>query len=150
MAQSLSKVLLHLVFSTKNRRPWIDTGVEEELFRYLSGICRELRCPAHKIGGTDDHVHIACSLSRTVSISHLLQELKASSSAWIKGKSDRYRDFGWQNGYGAFSIGQSNLDDLRKYIANQREHHRELSFQDEFRQFLAKYEVAFDEQYVWD
>ena len=150
MAQSLSNVLLHLVFSTKNRRPWIEVEFDEELARYVAGICRELGCPSHKIGGTDDHLHVACSLSRTMPISKLLGEIKASSSKWIKTKGDRYEDFAWQNGYGAFSIGQSQLDYLRHYIANQREHHRQMSYQDEFRELLAKYAVDFDERYVWD
>lgn len=150
MAQSLSNVLLHLVFSKKNRRPWIDVGLDEELAKYISGICRNLGCPSHGIGGTDDHLHIACSLSRTVAISKLLEDIKTSSSKWIKTRGDRYADFAWQNGYGAFSIGQSQLDDLRHYIANQREHHRRMTFQDEFRQLLAKYAVDFDERYVWD
>jgi putative transposase len=93
MAQSLSNVLLHLVFSTKNRQLWIDVDIEEELFKYIAGICRELKCPSHKIGGTDDHIHIACSLSRTIAISKLLEEIKSSSSKWIKTKGDRYTDF---------------------------------------------------------
>jgi putative transposase len=150
MAQSLSNVLLHLVFSTKNRRNWIDVGIEEELFKYVSGICREWNCPAHKIGAGDDHVHIACSLSRTISISKLVEEIKTGSSKWIKTEGDRYAGFCWQDGYGAFSVGQSQLDDLRRYIGNQREHHRRSSFQEEFRELLKRYEIAFDERYVWD
>lgn len=150
MAQSLSNVLLHIVFSTKNRRPWINAELDEELAKYIAGICREVGCPSHKIGGTDDHLHIACSLSRTMAISKLLEEIKSSSSKWIKSKGERYAGFAWQNGYGAFSIGQSQLDDLRQYISNQRAHHQKMSFQDEFRQLLAKYQVSFDERYVWD
>jgi putative transposase len=150
MAQSLSNVLLHIVFSTKNRQPWIDVEIEEELFKYVAGICRELKCPSHKIGAADDHIHIACSLSRTIAISKLVEEIKSSSSKWIKTKGDRYREFAWQNGYGAFSIGQSQLSDLCDYIANQREHHRRSTFQEEFRALLAKYNIEFDERYVWD
>ena len=150
MAQSLSNVLLHLVFSTKNRRPWINLEIEEELFKYVAGICRELKCPSHKIGGSDDHLHIACTLSRTMAVSKLMEEIKSSSSKWIKTKGDRYADFAWQNGYGAFSIGQSQLGDLGHYIGKQREHHRRLTFQEEYRRLLAKYGVEFDERYVWD
>lgn len=150
MAQSLSNVLLHIVFSTKNRPPWINVEIEEELFKYIAGTCCNLGCPSHKIGGADDHIHIACSLSRTMSISKLLEEIKTSSSKWIKTKSNEYGEFAWQNGYGAFSIGQSQLSDLKHYIAKQREHHRRLSFQDEYRQILAKYDVEYDERYVWD
>jgi len=150
MAQSLSNVLLHIVFSTKNRQPWIDVEIEEELFKYIAGICRELKCPSHKIGGTDDHIHIACSLSRTIAISKLVEEIKSSSSKWIKTKDDRFSNFAWQNGYGAFSIGQSQLSDLCRYIANQRDHHRRSTFQDEYRSLLEKYGIQFDERYVWD
>jgi putative transposase len=150
MAQSLANVLIHLVFSTKNRHRWIDSEIEEELFKYVSGICREVHCPAHKLGASDDHIHIACSLGRTISISKLVEEIKTGSSKWIKTRGLRYSEFAWQNGYGAFSIGQSQLDDLRRYIANQREHHRHVSFQDEFREFLRRYEIEFDERYVWD
>jgi putative transposase len=150
MAQSLSNVLLHIVFSTKNRHPFIDVDIEEELFKYIAGICRNLKCPTHRIGGADDHVHIACSLSRTIAISKLVEEIKTGSSKWIKTKSDRYADFAWQNGYGAFSIGQSQLADLVRYIANQRQHHRRLTFQEEFRALLTKYQIEFDERYVWD
>lgn len=150
MSQSLSNVLLHIVFSTKHRQRWIDVDIEPRLVKYLAGACRKLGCSAHKIGGTDDHIHIACSLARTLSISKLVEELKTGSSKWFKTQGDRYATFAWQNGYGAFSVGQSQLDDLRRYIANQREHYRILSFQDEFRAMLTKYQVDFDERYVWD
>lgn len=150
MPQSLSNVLLHIVFSTKNRRTWIDTDIENELFAVLASICNELNCPPHKIGGTDDHVHICCSLARTQEVSKLVGALKANSSAWIKTKGNQYEAFAWQNGYGAFSIGQSQLDSLRHYITTQREHHGRTSFQDEFRALLEKYQVEFDERYVWD
>jgi REP-associated tyrosine transposase len=150
MAQSLSNVLLHLVFSTKNRQPWIDIDIEEELTKYTAGICREIGCASHKMGCADDHIHIACTLSRTMAISKLIEEIKTGSSKWMKTKGDQYAEFAWQNGYGAFSIGQSQLSDLRHYIGNQREHHRRISSQDEFRQMLAKYQVEYDERYVWD
>jgi REP-associated tyrosine transposase len=150
MAQSLSNVLIHLVFSTKNRRPWINVEIEDELFKYIAGICREVGCPAHKIGANDDHIHIACSVGRTIAISKLVEDIKTGSSKWIKTKGDRYDGFSWQNGYGAFSIGQSQLDDLCRYIGNQREHHRRISFQEEFRELLLRYEIEYDERYVWD
>jgi putative transposase len=150
MAQSLSNVLLHLVFSTKHRRRWIDLAIEAELFPYVATICNTLRCPSHAIGAADNHIHIACSLSRTITVSKLVQEIKQDSSKWIKLKGPQLADFAWQNGYGAFSIGQSQLDDLRGYIRSQRDHHRRVSFQDEFRELLKRYEIAFDERYVWD
>ena len=150
MAQSLSNVLLHVVFSTKNRQPWIDPVIERELFPYVATVCRTLDCDSHAIGGADDHIHIACSLSRTISISKLVQEIKQDSSKWIKTRGTQYSEFAWQNGYGAFSIGQSQLNDLRRYIANQRNHHRHTSFQGEFRKLMELHEIAYDERYVWD
>jgi putative transposase len=109
MSQSLANVLVHLIFSTKNRVALLRPEVESELFPYVATICREHGCPTHQIGGTDDHLHLVCSLSRTISLSNLLQEVKASSSKWIKGKGKSYGGFSWQNGYGAFSIGQSQF-----------------------------------------
>jgi len=109
-----------------------------------------LGCPSHKVGGADDHIHIACSLSRTITIAKLIEEIKTSSSKWIKTKGNKFGMFAWQGGYGAFSIGQSQLDDLRGYIANQRQHHERVSFQDEFRKLCEKYGVPIDERYVWD
>lgn len=150
MPQSLANVLIHLVFSTKGRRPWIDENIEDELFRYLATICSEHDCTALQIGGTDDHVHIACNLTRTVTVSKLVEEIKRSSSKWMKTKGPRFAGFAWQNGYGAFSIGQSQVDDLKRYIAGQREHHRQESFQDELRKLLARYQIHYDEKYVWD
>jgi len=150
MAQSLSNILLHIVFSTKHRQLWIDEHIEAELVKYLATACRTLECLSHAIGAADDHIHIACSLSRTLTVSKLVQEIKQDSSKWMKPKGERYTEFAWQNGYGAFSIGQSQLRDLRAYITNQREHHRRTTFQDEFRQICAKYGVEFDERYVWD
>jgi putative transposase len=150
MAQSLANVLLHVVFSTKHRQPFKDEGVDRDLFRYIATACKSLGCPSHGIGGADDHIHIACSLGRTTTISDLIQHIKQDSSKWMKSQGPEYAEFAWQNGYGAFSIGQSQLDDLRRYIRNQREHHRRESFQDEFRTLLVKYDIQFDERYVWD
>jgi putative transposase len=150
MPQSLANVLLHIVFSTKVRVPLISPEIEEDLWAYLATVCRTLDCPAHAIGGMPDHVHIACSLSRTTTIADLLNALKSDSSKWIKALDGKQRDFAWQAGYGAFSIGQSQLDEVRRYIARQKEHHRVRTFQDEFREMLQRYEVPFDERYVWD
>ena len=150
MAQSLSNILLHIVFSTKNREPFIDEAIERDLFKYVATVSRTLHCPTHGIGAADDHIHIACSLARTIAVSQLIQEIKQESSRWIKQQGPSYVDFSWQNGYGAFSIGQSQLDDLHRYIASQREHHRRITFQDELRQLLDRYRVEYDERYVWD
>jgi len=150
VAQSPANVLVHLIFSTKHRHPWIRPEVRSELHRYVAGICRKQGCPALDVGGTEDHVHILFSLSRTVTISKLDEEVKTGSSKWIKSKGQEYADFAWQGGYGAFSIGQSGVEAARRYIGRQEEHHRKVSFQDEFRAFLRKYGVAYDEGYVWD
>ena len=148
MPQSLSNILLHVVFSTKNRRALIGPDVEDELWRYLASACTAHGCQAHRVGGTVDHVHILCGLARTVTASSLLAEVKASSSKWMKTKG--VGEFGWQNGYGAFSIGQSQFEDVAAYIARQKERHRCLTFQEEYREFLRKYRVEYDERYVWD
>ncbi|WP_428307804.1 IS200/IS605 family transposase [Lacipirellula sp.] len=150
MAQSISNILLHIVFSTKNREPFIDESIERDLFKYIATVARTLHCPTHGIGAADDHIHIACSLARTASVSNLIQGIKQDSSHWMKQQGAAYIDFAWQNGYGAFSIGQSQLADLQRYIAGQRDHHRREPFQDEFRCLLKRYEIDFDERYLWD
>ena len=150
MAQSLSCILIHLIFSTKMRQPLIPSDVKQELHSYMAGISRSQDAFVHEIGWTEDHTHLLVSLPRTLCLSKLIEEIKRGSSKWIKTKGEQYRLFAWQNGYGAFSIGQSNYDALRRYIQNQVEHHKKVSFQDEFRSFLKKYKVPYDEKYVWD
>lgn len=150
MAQSLSKILLHLVFSTKNRESWISPDVRPALHAYLAGAVRALNAEAYRVGGVADHVHIACTLPRTLPVSKLLEEIKKSSSAWIKQQAPTCRGFVWQAGYGAFSLGQSQLDALIAYIDRQEEHHRKRTFKEEFVEFLNRYGVDYDERYVWD
>jgi putative transposase len=151
MAQSLAKILLHLVFSTKERRSFLrDQPLCEELHRYLGGILTHLDCQPLVIGGVEEHVHILFVHSRTATVADVVKELKRGSSVWLKTKSPTLAEFSWQNGYGVFSIGQSQVDDVRAYIAGQEEHHRKNSFQDEFRRLLQRYEVEYDERYVWD
>jgi len=120
------------------------------MHEYLGGICRELDCPAIRIGGVEDHVHVLCRLGRSIRIADLLRNLKRDSSKWAKAEFSGLRDFSWQAGYGAFSISPSHVDRLVSYISNQHEHHRKESFQDEFRRLLRKYDVEWDERYVWD
>src|SRR5713226_9056922 len=135
MPQSLASVLVHLVFSTKNRQPFISPEIEPQLHPYLATVFRTLDSPTLTINGTEDHVHVLFRLGRKISLAKLVEEIKTSSSKWIKTKATAYKDFHWQSGYGAFSIGQSGVEDLKKYIANQKEHHRKKSFQEEFRAF---------------
>ena len=150
MPQSLSSVLIHLVFSTKNREPLIAPAIEAELHPYMATIFREHSSPSLIIDGTTDHVHMLFALSRTITIANLVEEVKTGSSKWLKTKGREFRNFHWQRGYGAFSIGQSNVTDLKRYIRNQKQHHRRITFQDEYRKFLKRYEIGFDERYVWD
>lgn len=149
MGQSLVKDYIHIVFSTKLRKPFIDETIENELFAYLGGVCNKLDCTVLKVGGYTNHVHILCMLSKNITLSKLLQDLKSNSSKWIKTKGENYQNFFWQDGYGAFSVNPSEVEIVVNYIANQQEHHRKKNFQDEFRVFLEKYEVEFDERYVW-
>lgn len=151
MPQSLAKILVHTVFSTKDRRPFLsDKSLREELHRYLGGILANHDCQPIIIGGVEDHVHILTALARTVTAAETVKEVKRGSSLWLKTKSPDLDGFAWQNGYGIFSVGFSQVETVRDYIAGQEEHHRKVSFQDEFRSFLRKYEIEFDERYVWD
>ena len=151
MSQSLSKILIHTVFSTKQRRPFLrDKPLREELHRYLGGILANLDCQPIIVGGVEDHVHLLSVLSRTCQPAEMVKELKRGSSLWIKTKDPQMQDFAWQSGYGVFSIGFSQIESARGYIVRQEEHHKKISFQDEFRQFLQRYHIAFDERYVWD
>jgi len=149
--QSLAKILVHTVFSTKDRRPFLrDKPLRDELHRYLGGILTNLECQPIIVGGVENHVHLLCALSRTCDAAAMVKEVKRGSSLWLKTKSPDLADFAWQNGYGIFSIGFSQIESVREYIAGQEEHHRKVSFQDEFRQLLRRYEIEFDERYVWD
>jgi putative transposase len=150
MPQSLSKVYVHLVFSTKNRIPLIDSVMEARLFDYLGGICKMLDCNPIQIGGHKDHVHILCLLSRKVPQMQLVEEVKKSSSKWIKEIFPEKKDFYWQNGYGIFSVNPTEISTVTTYICNQAEHHQTKTFQQEFLAFLHKYKVEYDEKYVWD
>lgn len=150
MPQSLSSILIHLIFSTKNREPFITPAIETELHPYMATIFRELKSPSLAINGTDDHVHILFSLARVIAIADLLQEVKTETSKWIKTKGPEFRNFHWQNGYGAFSIGKSQVQEVERYIHGQKEHHRRVTFQDEYRKFLKAYGIDYDERYVWD
>ena len=151
MPQSLSQIYLHVVFSTKNRARLLqDRGLRERTHAYLAGACRNLDSPSIIVGGVEDHVHILCRLAKTLSISEFVRELKRESSKWLKDQSPDLSSFFWQGGYGAFSISPGHVDGLTGYIARQEEHHKQETFQEEFRRVLRLYGIEFDEQYVWD
>jgi REP element-mobilizing transposase RayT len=128
----------------------IDNDIKSTLFEYLGGICKGLECNPIKVGGHHDHVHVLCLLSKKISQVKLLEELKKQSSKWIKTKGQQYIDFYWQDGYGIFSVNPSEIEIVLQYIENQEEHHNKKTFQDEFRAFLNKYKIEFNERYIWD
>ena len=150
MPQSLSFLLVHIVFSTKDRAPVLDAPVRPDLHAYLATVARGADCECYRVGGVADHVHLAARHSRTVTTAKLVEELKTSSSKWLKTQSPALATFGWQRGYSAFSVRPSDLNALRHYIDTQEQHHRTKSFQDESRAFLTKYGIEFDERYGWD
>lgn len=150
MPQSLSRMLSHLIFSTKHREPWITPGVRDELQSYLGGVLKNIECPPIRVGGVADHVHLFFGLSRTFSIAQIVEKVKVASSKWIKDKGPEFRGFHWQNGYGIFSVSQSEAEKVEHYIATQEEHHRVMTFQEEYREFLERHRIEYDERYVWD
>jgi putative transposase len=150
MGQSLVKNYLHIIYSTKNRQPFIQPPIETELYSYLGGICNKHECQALKVGGYVDHVHILCMLSKKITLVNFIEHLKVHSSKWMKTKGEEFHNFYWQDGYGAFSVNPTQIETVIKYIANQHEHHRKKTYQDEYRGFLKKYKVEYDERYVWD
>ncbi len=150
MAQSLASIMIHLVFSTKDRVAWITPAIEASLHANMAQILKDLECPALKIGGMHDHIHILFALNRTKSVSQVVEDVKKKSSRWVKTEYPDLQGFQWQSGYGAFSVGQSGLEKTRDYIISQKEHHQLRSFQDEFQSFLKKYDITWDEKYLWD
>ncbi len=150
MPQSLSFLLVHIIFSTKDRAPVLSVDIRSELHPYLATVVRNAGCQCFRVGGVADHVHIALGLSRTATTARLVQELKTSSSHWLKTLSPDLSDFSWQRGYAVFSVGPTDLESLTHYIDTQEEHHRKRDFQSEYRAFLVKYGVDFDERYIWD
>ncbi len=150
MSQSLSQLYVHLVFSTKDRRPLLKPDVCPALEGYLAGIFDEIGSHAVKIGAWLDHVHSLFSLSKNLALRDAVQEVKTGSSAWLKTQGRALRNFHWQAGYGGFSVSQSEVPRVTQYILNQAEHHRWVTFQEEFRKFLRKHQVEYDERYVWD
>jgi putative transposase len=150
MPQSLARLHVHLVFSTKNRERLITDRVRDSLHAYLATVLANLGCPSVLINSIEDHAHLLFNLARTMAVSQVVEDVKKSSSKWIKTQGPEFAAFAWQAGYGAFAVSESNVETVRAYIANQREHHRQKTFQEEYRQFLERHRIAFDERYVWD
>ena len=151
MSQSLSKMWTHIIFSTRDRYPFLASAeIRGQTHAYLAGILRKHDCPTLLVGGVADHVHSLFVLSKNVSIAEIVYETKRGSSRWIKTQGSEFRQFHWQSGYGAFSVSQSHVERVRHYIADQDRHHHKVTFQDELREFLRRYEVKYDERYVWE
>jgi putative transposase len=151
MPQALSAVYIHLVFSTKNRRPFLrDHATRDGLHAYLGRASKELDCPPVLVGGVEDHVHLLARFGRTLSQANWVKELKRVSNEWLKQEANEYADFEWQGGYATFSVSPSSLEVVKEYIATQAEHHKQRGFQEELRALLRKHELEWDERYLWD
>jgi len=149
MANTYTSLHYHVIFSTKNRVPWIKPNLESRIWPYIGGIARKRKMTALQIGGCDDHLHALVQAPPIYSPSEIAQYLKGESSKWIHEEFPAMRDFGWQDGYGAFTVSKSDLPDVIRYIQNQREHHRKKTFQEEYLEFLNKYGIEYDERYLW-
>jgi REP element-mobilizing transposase RayT len=150
MPQTLTKLLVHVVFSTKGRRNLIAPEIESNLHAYIGGICRGCECPLLTIGGTANHVHLLVSVPKNVALSGFVMAIKKDSSRWIKTKGACFDDFHWQEGYGAFSVGESQVPALSEYIARQKEKHQNITFEEELVRFVEKYRLPYDPRYLWD
>jgi putative transposase len=151
MPQSLSNIIIHVVFSTKDRVPLLHKSLCQELYPYLATTVRELeRCECYRVNGVEDHVHLAVRQARTMTIAKLVEKVKVSSSKWIKGQGKELEAFAWQGGYFAGSVNYQDIDKLLAYIDGQEEHHRRVGFQEEYRALLHENGIEFDERYVWD
>ena len=150
MGQSLSKIYVHITFSTKNRENLIDKNIENTLYQYIGGICKSLECTPLQVGGYKNHIHILCLLSKKMTTIKLLEQVKKQSSKWVKKQGTKYVNFYWQSGYGIFSVNPTQINVVSNYIKNQEKHHQDKTFQDEFRDFLKRYNISYNEAYVWD
>ena len=150
MPQSPSKLYVHLVFSTKHREPLLPAPLQAEMHAYLATVLTNSDSPAIKVGGTSDHVHALFRLSKNSSLAAIVEEIKTSSSKWIKTQGRALAAFHWQSGYGGFSVSPADVEGVAKYIAQQETHHRTVSFQEEYRKLLESHGIEYDEGYVWD
>ena len=150
MPQSLACLYAHLVFSTKNREPFIVPDLAPRLYAYIGGILRETGSVLIEAGGMPDHIHLLISLGRQVAVADTVRTIKSNSSRWVHETFPARAAFAWQSGYGAFTVSFSNVEAVREYIRGQEEHHKVRTFQDEFREFLRRHAIEWDERYVWD
>jgi len=150
MPQSFASIHLHIVFSTKNREAWLTGSFAEETYKYIGGTLRKNGCVLVSAGGMPDHVHLLVSMSREVSAAQIVRNVKSNSSRWIHETFAEQSTFAWQAGYGAFAVSYPNLTSVRDYIANQKSHHTKETYKDEFRSFLLRHAIEWDEKYVWD
>ena len=150
MAHTYTSLLAHVIFSTKDRRPVLGEELRPRLFPYMGGILREVGVTAVAINGPADHVHALLAVPAAVALADAVRVLKTNSSRWVHEQWPQRRAFGWQSGYGAFSVSRSNREEVERYIANQEEHHRHVTFQEEYLAFLKRHGIAYDERYVWE
>jgi REP element-mobilizing transposase RayT len=150
MSQTLGNSSVHIIFSTKNREPYICEELELDLYAYISGICKSLQSPVHIINGVSDHIHILLEQHKTVGISEIVSKIKSNSSRWLKGHKYGDPNFSWQCGYGYFVVGRPQFETVSRYILKQKEHHKKIGFQDEMRLVYAKTGIVIDERYIWD
>ena len=149
MAQSLAKIVVHVVFGTKNREPMLSTTIRNDLYGYIVGILNSLNCVTLAVNGMEDHVHVLVGMSKTISLSKMMEEMKGGSSRWLNLRGETMKYFAWQAGYGAFSVSESQISKVADYIEKQEEHHRKTTFQDELILLLKKHKIEFDERYLW-
>ncbi len=150
MSQSLARLHTHLVFATKGREPRLQDTLRSDFHAHMATVLTNTGCQTLLINSVEDHVHLLFDLGRTVALADVVKTVKIASSSWLKTKDAALGNFAWQSGYGAFSVSQSNLVAVRRYIENQREHHARFSFQDEYRALLEKHGYAYDERFVWE
>ncbi|HTO14384.1 MAG TPA: IS200/IS605 family transposase [Edaphocola sp.] len=149
MAQSLSKLYVHIIFHTKYNQNLIDVDIEAELYAYIGGVIKANGSFPIKINGTQNHIHVLSIMSKNIALSKFVEEIKRNSSRWIKTKGEKYHDFAWQGGYAGYSVSQSVVGKVERYIDNQKEHHKVVSFQEEYKKFLEEYEIDYDDNYLW-
>ncbi len=150
MPHSYAQIIIHYVFSTKHREKLINPNIEKRIWQYMGGIAKANKIIPYCIGGVDDHVHLLLFLPKTLSVAKAIQLIKGGSSLWIHSTFPSLKNFSWQIGYGAFSVSYSNLEKVKHYIENQRQHHKRMTFKEEFLAFLKKYNIPYDERYIWD